>query len=69
MMKNKKSSKPKEMELIGGGLSSEELKRIYGSRCVCSEGSANYRSAGACQCSYGPANGWANYNRAHGKEG
>lgn len=64
-MNSKKSNKPKEMELVGGGLSQEQLKRIYGSRCVCSVGSADFKSAGACQCSYGPANGWANYNLAH----
>lgn len=67
-MKKQKPCKPKEMELVGGGLSADTLKRIYGSRCVCSEGSADYKSAGACQCSYGPANGWANYNLAHEPE-
>ena len=64
-MKENNSNEPKEMELVGGGLNPEQLKRIFGARCVCSEGSADYKSAGACQCSYGPANGWANYNLAH----
>lgn len=64
-MGKKEKKEPAEMELIGGGLTPEQLQRIFGSRCVCSEGSADFYSAGACQCSYGPVNGWANYNLAH----
>lgn len=63
-MKNKKSRKIKEMEPLPGGLEPEQLKLIFGARCVCSIGSADYKGVGGCQCSYGPANGWANYNKA-----
>jgi hypothetical protein len=67
-MKENNSTEAKEMELVGGGLSPEKLKRIFGARCVCSNGSADYKQSGACQCSYGPENGWANYNIAHPQE-
>lgn len=55
-------SKPCEMSLVGGGVSAEEMNKILGARCVCSEGSVNTNVAGGfgCQCSYGNANFFAN---------
>lgn len=54
-----------EMELVGGGLEPDELKRIFGARCICSSGQANAYKGGGCQCDYGPLNGWANFDIAH----
>ena len=58
----KKSKKPKLMEAVGGGLKPKEMKKIFGARCVCSNGSADFYDQGdiVCQCSHGSVNCIAN---------
>lgn len=49
----KNDQEPKEMELVEGGLSPDEMNRIWGARCVCSSDSAKNFKLGpiVCQCS------------------
>ncbi|MCK4760693.1 MAG: hypothetical protein KAW12_00740 [Candidatus Aminicenantes bacterium] len=66
MKKNREPKEPKEMELVGGGLNPDEMKRLWGARCVCSTGSTdtNIDPGIGCQCDGGNTNLFSNFAKA-----